>query len=107
LPKFDKQDKVWPWAQFLKSKTKEEFDKLGAAYPEVKMAVAKLKQLSWVKQWRLVKEQEALWKADLRIMKEDAREEGLREGRERAAKRAGKKAAKKVELKNSLKLPAS
>jgi predicted transposase/invertase (TIGR01784 family) len=83
LPRLPKvgQDKVWPWAQFLKSETQEEFESLAAAYPEVKMAVAALKKLSWGKRWRLMKEQESLWQTDIRIMKEDAVEEGKIEGK--------------------------
>jgi predicted transposase YdaD len=44
------------------------------------MAVAELKKMSWSERWRLTKEQEALWRADLRLMKEGAQEEGEQKG---------------------------
>jgi predicted transposase YdaD len=36
--------------------------------------------MSWSERWRLTKEQEALWRADLRLMKEGALEEGEQKG---------------------------
>ncbi|MDR2181943.1 MAG: Rpn family recombination-promoting nuclease/putative transposase [Treponema sp.] len=112
LPKLSESvgaDKIWPWARFLRCRTKEEFETLAAAYPEVEMAVAVLKKLSWSERWRLTREQESLWRTDLRLMKEGAleegRAEGLAEGREegkreiaRRLKARGRPAAEIAEI---------
>jgi predicted transposase/invertase (TIGR01784 family) len=65
------------------------------------MAVAALKKLSWGKRWRLMKEQESLWRTDIRIMKEDAVEEGKIEGKIEGIKEG--KIEGKIEIARKLK----
>jgi predicted transposase YdaD len=64
----------------MKGRNGEELEMLAKKHPEVGGAVAVLKKLSWSEKRRLIREQKALWRTDIRIMKEDARAEGLAEG---------------------------
>jgi predicted transposase/invertase (TIGR01784 family) len=82
LPKVPDQEErrpVWPWLQFFKCKSREDLDMLTTKHPEVKEAVAVLRKLSWGEKRRRIKEQEALWRTDRRIMREDAIAEGKAE----------------------------
>jgi predicted transposase/invertase (TIGR01784 family) len=81
VPDREEQQPVWPWLQFFKCKSREDLEMLTKKHPEVKEAVAVLKKLSWGEKRRRIKEQEALWRTDRRIMREDARAEGLAEGK--------------------------
>jgi predicted transposase/invertase (TIGR01784 family) len=65
----------------MKGRNGEELEMLAKKHPEVGGAVAVLKTLSWSERRRLIREQKALWRTDIRIMKEDARAEGLAEGK--------------------------
>ncbi|MDR0877204.1 MAG: Rpn family recombination-promoting nuclease/putative transposase [Treponema sp.] len=82
LPERADENAVWPWLKFMKGKTGREFNELAKQYPEVRMAVAGLKRLSWSRKWRLIKEAEGLAREDMRMIKQYARKEGLAEGRE-------------------------
>jgi predicted transposase/invertase (TIGR01784 family) len=77
---------VWPWLKFMKGKTAEEQEKLAAAYPEVAMAVRKIKGLSGSERHRQVREAIGLRQTDMRMLKLAAWQDGEEEGRRKTAK---------------------
>jgi predicted transposase/invertase (TIGR01784 family) len=81
VPDQEEQRPVWPWLQFLKCKSREDLEMLTKKHPEVKEAVAVIRKLSWGEKRRRIKEEEALWRTDRRIMREEAVAEGLAEGK--------------------------
>jgi predicted transposase/invertase (TIGR01784 family) len=86
VPMKEGTDPVWPWIQFFKSRTIEEFDMLARKHPEVKEAVTVLKKISWSEKHRQIAEAKRLahWDEIGRIeyAQEEARKKGLKAGLE-------------------------
>jgi predicted transposase/invertase (TIGR01784 family) len=80
LPETEDQAAVWPWLKFLKGQNREEMEMLAKKHPEVKEAVRTLAKLSLSEQWRMIREERALHRTDIRMMKEYAWTSGLAEG---------------------------
>ena len=88
LPKLpDAEDgAVWPWLKFLKCKTKEDYEMLARKYPEMKKPVYCAEKMSLIEKWRNIRFHQNLWKVDERMLQEQIRldkEEARQEGREK------------------------
>jgi hypothetical protein len=90
LPKVPEEDDgrpVWPWLKFMKSRSEAEMNALAEARPEVKMAAAEVKKLSWSERRRMRADARQIWRWDMASMIQGAREEGIKEEREKNEKR--------------------
>jgi predicted transposase/invertase (TIGR01784 family) len=91
LPKLSEREEggVWPWLKLFTCKKREQYEELAKRYPEVKMAVRVLKELSLVGRIRMLAEAREIQRRDsvaireyeLMEAREQAREQGLQEGR--------------------------
>jgi predicted transposase/invertase (TIGR01784 family) len=85
LPKLSETDDgtaPWPWLRFFTCKTAEELEMLVKEHPEVKEAATTLRKISFRERWQRAAFLRDKWRRDVRMWKQDARDEGLAEGRE-------------------------
>jgi predicted transposase/invertase (TIGR01784 family) len=82
VPKDENGKPEWPWLEFFKCRTLEEFDMLAKRHPEVKKAVTEIKKLSWTKRYRMYIEDRNLARYDRQIIDEERREEAWNNGRQ-------------------------
>ncbi|MDR2096214.1 MAG: Rpn family recombination-promoting nuclease/putative transposase [Treponema sp.] len=79
VPEEDDGRPVWPWLRFMKGKSEAELDELAVKKPEVGMAVAAVKELSWSERRRMIADSIEMRRRDIAGMLKGAREEGLEE----------------------------
>jgi predicted transposase/invertase (TIGR01784 family) len=90
IPKLPKEESagenpVFPWLEFFRCRTREEYEMLVKKHPEVREAVTMLKKLSWSESRRELAEAKALRRTDEKMrelyVREEALKVGLAEGR--------------------------
>jgi predicted transposase/invertase (TIGR01784 family) len=84
LPETPDAQKVWAWARFLRSKTREELEAAAALAKGnrgLEMAVAEYKKLTWSEQRRMIADEKEKARRDKAAMLHYARMEGEAKGR--------------------------
>jgi hypothetical protein len=81
LPDEDDGHPVWPFLQFFKCGTEEEFEVLWKRHPEVQPQVEEYQRISWSEKRRLLAEHWEKQRRDAAAAMHYARNEGLEEGR--------------------------
>jgi flagellar biosynthesis/type III secretory pathway protein FliH len=85
LPEEDDGHPAWPFLQFFKCGTEEEFEMLGKRHPEVKPQVEEYQRISWSEKRRLLADHWEKQRRDaaaaMHYARNEGREEGLEEGR--------------------------
>jgi predicted transposase/invertase (TIGR01784 family) len=81
LPDEDDGHPVWPFLQFFKCRTEEEFEMLGKRYPKMKPQVEEYQQISWSQRRRLLADYWEKQRRDAAAAMHYARNEGLEDGR--------------------------
>ncbi|WP_081503627.1 Rpn family recombination-promoting nuclease/putative transposase [Treponema primitia] len=80
VPETDDNRAIWPWLQFFKCKTKEDFTMLAKTHPEVKPAINEYAKLSWSDRRRMIADYKEKARRDKYAMMEFAKDEGRDEG---------------------------
>ena len=83
MPGEDDGRPVWPFLQFFKCRTKEEFEMLGKKRPEVGPQAEEYQRINWSKRRRLLADYWEKQKRDAEAAMDYARDEG-REGSRQA-----------------------
>jgi predicted transposase/invertase (TIGR01784 family) len=83
LPKEDDGQAVWPFLQFFKCRSKEEFEMLTKRHPEVKPQVEEYQRITWSQRRRLLAEYWEKQRRDAASAMNYARNEGREEGMEK------------------------
>jgi len=83
LPKLPEtaDNKIWPWLQFFKCKSKEDFEMLTKKHPELEKPVYYAKKMSFLEKWRDLRFHRNLQKVDDRMLLLQQKIEGRAEGR--------------------------
>jgi flagellar biosynthesis/type III secretory pathway protein FliH len=83
LPDEDDGHPVWPFLQFFKCGTEEEFEVLWKRHPEVQPQVEEYQRISWSEKRRLLADHWEKQRRDAAAAMHYARNEGLEEGLEK------------------------
>jgi predicted transposase/invertase (TIGR01784 family) len=81
-----KDEKLWTWLEFLKSRSNEEMNMLAERNPDIKKAVVKLAELSADEKARMIHEARVKAAMDAEAVEYDAREAGVKEGLGKASR---------------------
>lgn len=103
LPKLPETEDsaIWPWLQFFKCKTKEDFEMLAKKHPELKKPINYAKKMSLFEQWRDIRFHRNLQKVDDRMLLLQWKIEGHAEGHAKGHAE-GQKAEKLNAARNAL-----
>ena len=101
LPKVTEKNDlpVWPWLQFFKCKTKEDYDMLLKKHPKLKSAVESTHRASFGERLEATFFLLDKQRRDLRAWKQEVREEAIEDAKKIARKEVEKEIEKEIEKK--------